>query len=241
MFSRSFVGLTVVFAALAAATSACDRAQAVEASARQDAEFAALQERGEQAMGVDQYTSTHRFDALADGGRIELQRDVDDPTGVDEIRRHLAAIATAFTLGDFSTPAFVHVRDVPGADVMAAKRDRIEYIYSDLPRGGELRIVTNDPEVLKAIHQFMAFQREDHHAGGVVHGEQSATPHGSTHDGQHPMPHGVDHQPGTMTMLHGPNHVRPDGQAPHGMDHVRPSGQGPQGAQATPARPGGGR
>ena len=53
-----------------------------EVSASLDsAAFAALQARGLLAMGVDQYTSTHRFDMLPDGARIQLQRDTDDPAG----------------------------------------------------------------------------------------------------------------------------------------------------------------
>jgi hypothetical protein len=39
-----------------------------------DTTFAALQQRGETAMGVNQYTSQHVFEPLADGGRIVLQR-----------------------------------------------------------------------------------------------------------------------------------------------------------------------
>lgn len=132
-----------------------------------DSAFAALQARGHQAMGVDQYTSTHRFDALADGGRIELQRDSDDPEGIETIRAHLRAIADAFSRGDFATPAFVHAERVPGTDVMAARRAHIRYLYRDLPRGGEVRIVTEDAEALRAIHAFMAYQRTDHRAGGV--------------------------------------------------------------------------
>ena len=131
-----------------------------------DSAFMALQERGRAAMGVDQHTSTHRFDSLADGGRIELQRDADDPGGVETIRAHLRAIATAFAAGDFTTPAFVHLREVPGAAVMAAKRGAIAYAYHDLPRGGEVRIRTADPEALRAVHEFLAFQRHDHRAGG---------------------------------------------------------------------------
>src|SRR5687767_10003309 len=96
------------------AQSPSRRTNGQEAVAK-DSAFAALQERGEQAMGVDQYTSTHIFDALPDGGRIELQRDVDDSAGVATIRQHLAHIAKAFGAGDFSTPAFVHLQDVPGA------------------------------------------------------------------------------------------------------------------------------
>lgn len=134
-----------------------------------DTTFAGLQQRGEKAMGVDQYTSTHKFDALPDGGRIELQRDVDDSAGVAQIRAHLNEIAKAFKSGDFSTPAFVHMQQVPGTSVMAAKRGVISYTYRDLPRGGELRIVTKDREALDAIREFMAFQRQDHRAGGMDH------------------------------------------------------------------------
>ena len=136
------------------------------AGAGADSAFTALQARGQQAMGVDQYTSIHQFDSLLDGGRIELQRDVDDPAGVEQIRRHLQEIAKAFKSGDFTTPAFVHMRQVPGTEIMAARRDAITYNYRDLPRGGELRMVTGDPEALVAIHAFLAFQRQDHRTGG---------------------------------------------------------------------------
>jgi hypothetical protein len=143
---------------------------AVHAGVTSDSAFAALQARGKQAMGVDQYTSTHRFDDLADGGRIELQRDTDDPAGIAQIRQHLQDIAQAFRTGDFSTPAFVHMRQVPGTDVMAARRESISWVYRDLPRGGELRIVTRDSAAIEAIHAFLAFQRQDHRAGGHEHG-----------------------------------------------------------------------
>jgi hypothetical protein len=137
------------------------------AQAAPDSAFAALQARGHQAMGVDQYTSTHRFDALPDGGRVELQRDGDDAEGVATIRAHLRSIADAFSRGDFETPEFVHDQRVPGMDVMAARRAAIRYQYRDLPRGGEIRITTADAEALAALHAFMAFQRGDHRAGGV--------------------------------------------------------------------------
>jgi hypothetical protein len=162
-------------AAALAFLGACAPSEA--ATEPQDAAFEALQARGEAAMGVDQYTSTHRFDALADGGRIELQRDVDDPEGVAAIRTHLSGLAQAFASGDFATPGFVHAQDVPGTAVMAARSERIEYVYGDLPRGGELRLVTSDPDALAAIHEFMAFQQEEHHAGGS---HQPSVDHGST-------------------------------------------------------------
>ena len=132
-------------------------------------EFEALQQRGQVAMGVDQYTSTHKFDALADGGRIELQRDAKDPRDVATIRAHLKEVMGAFRNGDFRTPGFVHAQEVPGTRVMAARKEYLKYAYADLPQGGEIRITTTDPEALRAVHEFVAFQRKDHRAGGHGH------------------------------------------------------------------------
>jgi len=127
--------------------------------------FDALQRRGEAVMGVDQYTSAHRFEPLSDGGRIELQREVDDSAGVVEIRGHLRGIAQAFAAGQFDEPMLVHARDVPGTAVMAERRSVITYAYRDLPRGGEVRISSRDSIAIVAIHEFLAFQRSEHHAG----------------------------------------------------------------------------
>ena len=97
---------------------------------------------------------------------MELQRDTADAAGVAQIRAHIRDIAKAFAAGDFATPGFVHMQDVPGTKVMREKRAAISYEPHDLPRGAELRIRTTDPEAIAAIHRFMAFQRSDHHAGG---------------------------------------------------------------------------
>jgi uncharacterized protein YjhX (UPF0386 family) len=132
-----------------------------------DTAFAAMQQRGKMAMGVDQATSTHRFDALPDGGRIELLRDVDDTVGIAQIRAHLRLIQHAFQAGDFSTPQFVHMQAMPGTAEMARKRDVIEYSYHELPRGGEVVMKTADAQALTAIHAFMGAQRSGHHASGV--------------------------------------------------------------------------
>jgi hypothetical protein len=127
-----------------------------------DSAFALVQTRGHGAMGVDQYTSTHRFEPLPDGGRIILVRDGDDPAGVAQIRAHMAEIAAAFRRGDFSVPGFVHDRAVPGTATMTGRRSRISYIADTLPHGGSLRIHSTDSIAISAIHQFLAFQRQDH-------------------------------------------------------------------------------
>lgn len=131
-----------------------------------DTAFAAMQERGRMAMGVDQYTSAHKFDLMSDGGRIQLQRDNDDSLGVAQIRAHMKLIQHAFQAGDFSTPEFVHAQEMPGTRVMSKKRAAITYSYADLPRGGEVRLISADPEAISAIHEFLKAQRNEHRAGG---------------------------------------------------------------------------
>jgi hypothetical protein len=147
---------------LALAALAAAPATAVSQSAHHDTSFKALQNRGARVMGVDQYTSTHRFEPLPEGGRIELQRDLDDPAGVRVIREHLQMVARQFAAGDFSASARVHARALPGTAVMRARRRSIQYEFRPLARGGELRITTGDPVALRAIHEFLAFQRADH-------------------------------------------------------------------------------
>jgi len=134
-----------------------------------DSAFAALQTRGASVMGVDQYTSAHVFEDLPDGGRIVLVRqDSTDSAGVATIRAHMRSIADAFAKGDFSAPGMVHMQQVPGTDVMAARRSAIRYSVADRAGGGEVRLTSSDADVVKAIHEFLAFQRMDHRAGGHV-------------------------------------------------------------------------
>lgn len=129
-----------------------------------DSAFASMQERGAIAMGVNQYTSAHEFSALPDGGRIALWRLADDPAGTAAIRAHMREIASRFAAGDFTIPGFVHEGEVAGSRVMAARRSAIRYEVEELERGGALRLTTRDPDVVKAIHEFLEFQRHAHRA-----------------------------------------------------------------------------
>lgn len=133
-----------------------------------DTGYAALQRRGTMVMGVDQYSSTHRFDDLPDGGRIVLTRSAHDTAGVRAIRAHLAEITRAFAAGDFGHTMMVHQRTLPGTEIMRQRRGAIAYRMDTLPGGGAVRISTGDPVAVRAIHEFLAAQRGDHHAGGVA-------------------------------------------------------------------------
>jgi hypothetical protein len=159
--ARAAVALTVLLAACNDRPSVHSRTLP-PSSSPDDSAFALVQSRGHVAMGVDQYTSAHRFEPLADGGRITLVRDSDDSAGAAQIRGHMAEIAAAFRRGDFTLPGFVHDRDVPGTAIMSARRTRISYIADTVRHGGSLRLQSTDSLAIAAIHQFLAFQRRDH-------------------------------------------------------------------------------
>jgi hypothetical protein len=161
LMARAALFLTMLLAACSDRAAVQSRTQSPSASP-DDSAFAQVQTRGHVAMGVDQYTSTHHFEPLPDGGRITLVRDSDDPAGVPQIRAHTAEIGAAFRRGDFTVPGFVHDRAVPGTATMAARRSRISYIADTVPHGGSLRIHSTDSMAISAIHQFLAFQRQDH-------------------------------------------------------------------------------
>lgn len=176
-FRRTVLAAMLVAALACARGGGARRAESTAAGTRvgdtrlapaNDTTFAALQARGATAMGVDQYTSTHHFDELPNGGRIVLERDVADSAEVATIRAHLRSVAAAFARGDFSSPAFVHGHPMPGTAEMAARRSAITYTYADRPRGGEVRITSGDSAAVAAIHAFMRAQRMEHHAAGMA-------------------------------------------------------------------------
>ena len=164
LFDALLITITVALPARSAAQS-----HDGHATTHEDSAYRAMQTRGKAVMGVDQYASVHRFDALPDGGRVELQRDRDDSAGAAAIQAHMRAIARAFAAGDFAAPATVHLETVPGVPVMRARRTSIRYETSDLPRGAALRIRTSDPDALAAVHRFLEYQRREHRTEPSAH------------------------------------------------------------------------
>ena len=91
-----------------------------DSAATSDSAFAMLQQRGESAMGVSQYTSQHVFEPLPNGGRIVLQRNA--VPGTAEMKRLRADITY--------TP-----RDLPGgAEVLIATKnpDAVQAVHDFL-------------------------------------------------------------------------------------------------------------
>ena len=63
------------------------------------------------------------------------------------------------------------VEDYLGTYVQDYRDDRLPSlaVLAYLPAGGRLRIKTADQEVLKAVHDFLRFQIEDHHTDDPRH------------------------------------------------------------------------
>jgi hypothetical protein len=125
-----------------------------------------VEKHGDAAMGFPQDKTTHHFRLYSDGGAIEVTaNDSKDAENSQAIRSHLTKIVAMFSNGDFSVPMFVHDQVPPGVPVMKQKRPQISYSFEELPSGGRVLIKTTDQDGLKAVHDFLRFQIEDHHTG----------------------------------------------------------------------------
>ncbi|SPE27829.1 conserved exported hypothetical protein [Candidatus Sulfotelmatobacter sp. SbA7] len=130
------------------------------------AHHAVVESHGDQAMGFPHDKTTHHFRLLSDGGAIEVAaNDPNDKANIGAIRTHLSHIAMMFADGDFSTPMFVHDGVPPGVTTMKLLKSAIHYTYGEMQSGAAVRIKSDDPVALAAIHDFIRFQITDHQTG----------------------------------------------------------------------------
>jgi hypothetical protein len=131
-----------------------------------DPRAAAVDSRGDHAMGFSHETTSHHFTLLKNGGIISVGANAahDDAT-VDEIRIHLKHIASMFRANNFNIPMFIHDKIPPGVETMKEKHAHIRYTYIPTQNGAKVRIVTHDAAGLEAVHEFLKFQIEDHRTG----------------------------------------------------------------------------
>ena len=134
-----------------------------------DPHSSGVDSRGDHAMGFSHESTVHHFVPLPDGGIIAVETTAENDTATrDQIRIHLGHIAQLFKSGDFDIPMTIHDRVPPGVPVMKAKRDTICYKYLATKRGGEVRIRTSDSDALKAVHEFLVFQIQDHRTSDPI-------------------------------------------------------------------------
>lgn len=125
-----------------------------------------VMKNGEKEMGFSQTATTHHFLIVKDGGAIQVEaNDAKDTEDRDKIRTHLREIAKMFQNGIFTTPFAVHGQIPPGVPEMDKLKNEIRYIYEETEKGARVRISTDNPQALTAIHAFLKFQIEDHQTG----------------------------------------------------------------------------
>jgi hypothetical protein len=132
----------------------------MEQANRQDG----VAKRGPDVMPFSLASTTHIFTRTSDGGvqQVVSKKAADDEQ-VRLIRQHLQDIKTQFTSGDFSGPAHIHGREMPGlAELKAAKPGQITINYRDIKDGGELSYQTADKKLVTALHQWFYAQLSDH-------------------------------------------------------------------------------
>lgn len=128
-----------------------------------------VNQRGDKVMGFSHAKTTHHFRLKNDGGAIEVTaNDAADTASCDQIRSHLKHIAKKFTAGDFTAPMLIHSQTPPGVPAMKRLKAEINYRFEELERGGLVRITTNNPEAIAAIHEFLRFQIQDHQTGDAT-------------------------------------------------------------------------
>lgn len=137
------------------------------AAQQPDPHHAAVNSRGDQAMGFNHAQTTHHFILRSYGGDIDVSaNDPADTTSRDRIRHHLSTIQKKFTSGDFTDPMFIHDRVPPG--IPAMKSGHVTYTYNQTLNGARLILRSKDPATIAAIHDFLKFQIEDHQTGDLL-------------------------------------------------------------------------
>jgi hypothetical protein len=116
-------------------------------------------------MPFDLAKSVHVF-TMTDSGGIErvVVRDARDADQVPLIRQHLRKEAARFQQGDFSDPAMLHGKSMPGLAELQRGAKQIRVRYSDVPDGGEIVFETADRHLLTAIHRWFGAQLSEHGA-----------------------------------------------------------------------------
>ena len=123
-------------------------------------------QRGDHVMGFSHEKTTHHFLLYPNGGEISVSaNNAADKASIEQIRMHLGHIAGMFAAGNFHAPMLIHDTTPPGVPTMIRLKDSIQYEYSETDRGGRIRLSTDNPQAVDAIHAFLLFQIIDHQTG----------------------------------------------------------------------------
>jgi hypothetical protein len=125
---------------------------------------------GAAVMPFDLARTKHFFDDSKTGGvETVTANDQDDAAQIELIRTHLKTESQRFGNGDFSDPARIHGKDMPGLAGLAGAGNKLHVSYQQLQAGASLTFDSDDQAVVGAVHDWFAAQRSDHGAHEHMH------------------------------------------------------------------------
>ncbi len=128
-----------------------------------------VMEHGAQVMPFDQKQAMHMFLPSATGGVVEVVVHDMDATPIALVRSHLLQEAAMFTRGDYSDPAYIHGKTMPGLTQLESAASRVSVRYFETPTGAAIMLASADQELVSAIHQWLAAQQRDHSPSQMNH------------------------------------------------------------------------
>lgn len=138
-------------------------AAAAEDAARQ----AEISRRGAEVMPFSLEKTLHQFTKTETGGIQRLiVREAENREQIQLIRQHLEQLSKQFSLGDYSGPESIHGADMAGlAQLKAASPaspGSIRIVYAAEPAGASLTFLSNDKQLIDAVHSWFDAQVHDH-------------------------------------------------------------------------------
>src|SRR5262245_5125561 len=120
---------------------------------------------GHHVMPFDLTKTTHVFQMTETGGILRVVvKDPQDTKQIELVRQHLQHEAARFQKGDFSDPATLHGKNMPGIRELAADPSHFTARYSALPSGAEIAFSSQDMRLITAIHRWFGAQLSEHGA-----------------------------------------------------------------------------
>ncbi len=114
-------------------------------------------------MPFDVSKTLHVFKMTEQGG---VERIITRGTAADDqvalIRRHLQHEAVKFQNGDYSDPAKLHGKSMPGLIELQKGASHIRVSYAAVQNGAEITFETKDLYLLTAIHRWFGAQLSEH-------------------------------------------------------------------------------
>lgn len=128
-----------------------------------------VMQHGAQVMPFDQKQAMHMFLPSAAGGVVEIVVHTMDATQIALVRSHLLQEAAMFARGDYSNPAYIHGKTMPGLARLKSAASRVSVRYFETPSGAAIALASADEGLVAAVHQWLAAQRRDHSLSDVDH------------------------------------------------------------------------